>query len=70
MSKLFESFLADAMERVATPEAKATIHTHILSPLLDMLLKALSPILIGIGVVWGLLLLGIFVLLLWRVQKG
>ena len=66
MSKLVESFVADAMERMSTPEAKAAIHTHVLSPLLDMLLEALRPILIGVGVV----LLAIFVLLLWRVQKG
>ena len=70
MSKLLESFLGDALQRVATPEAKAAIHTHILSPLLAMLLDALTPVLLGIGVAWGLLLLAIFVLLLWRVQKG
>lgn len=70
MSKLVESFLADALQRVATPEAKAAIQSHILSPLLAMLLEALSPILLGIGVVWGILLLAIFVLLLSRIQKG
>jgi hypothetical protein len=70
MSKLLESFLGDALQRVATPEAKAAIHTHILSPLLAMLLNALTPVLLVIGVVWGLLLLGIFVLLLRGIQKG
>jgi hypothetical protein len=70
MSKLLESFLGDALQRVATPEAKAAIRTHILSPLLAMLLNALTPVLLVIGVVWGLLLLGIFVLLLRGIQKG
>ena len=70
MSKLVESFVSDAIQRVSTPEAKAAIHIHILSPLLAMLLEALSPILLGIGLVWGLLLLGIFMLLLRRIQKG
>ena len=70
MSKLVESFVSDAIQRASAPEAKAAIHTHILSPLLAMLLEALTPVLLGIGVVWGLLLLGIFVLLLRRVENG
>jgi hypothetical protein len=70
MSKLLESFLTDALERVATPEAKAAIHTHILSPLLAMLLDALTPVLLGIGVVWGVLLMAIFFLLMRRIEKG
>lgn len=70
MSKLVESFLADAMQRVATPEAKAAIQTHILSPLVALILETLTPYLVGFGVVWTFLLGAIFILLLRRPVGG
>lgn len=66
MSKLVESFLADAIQRVATPEAKSAIQSHLLSPLVSLILETLMPYLVGFGIVWTLLLGAIFILLLRR----
>ncbi len=69
MSKLVESFAADALERIKSPEVQATLHESLLTPLLSMIWKALAPYVIGIGVLWVLMLIGIAILVA-RVQKG
>ena len=66
MSKLLESFVSDAIQRVSTPEAKAAVQTHLLAPLVALILETLTPYLVGFGVVWTILLVAIFVLLLRR----
>jgi hypothetical protein len=68
MSKLVESFLTDAVERVKTPEIQTLIHENVLAPLLSALLNYLAPYIIGIGIVWTLILVGIF-FILWRLYR-
>jgi hypothetical protein len=66
MSKVMESLVSDAIQRVSTPEAKAVVQTHLLSPLVALILEALAPYLLGFAVLWTVLLVGIFTLLLRR----
>jgi len=66
MSKVMESLVSDAIQRVSTPEAKAAVQTHLLSPLVALILEALTPYLLGFAVLWTVLLVGIFTLLLRR----
>ena len=68
MSKLVESFLTDALERVKTPEIQTAVHENVLAPLLSAILRYLAPYLIGIGVLWAVMLIGI-VILLWKVSR-
>jgi membrane-bound ClpP family serine protease len=70
MSKFVESFVSDAIQRMATPEAKSAVQTHILSPLVSLILETLQPYLLGFGIVWTLLLGAIFILLLRRPVGG
>lgn len=64
MSKLVESFLADAIERVKTPEIQEAVKTNILAPLLMSILKFLAPILVVLVLLWVLTLGGVIVLLM------
>ena len=66
MSKLLESFVSDAIQRVSAPEAKAVVQTHLLVPLVALILDVLTPYLLGFAVLWTVLLVGIFALLLRR----
>ncbi len=68
MSKLVESFVTDAVNRIKTPEVQSVLQENVLSPLVAAILKYLAPYLVGILVVWTLMLGGIF-LILWR-QTG
>ena len=64
MSKLVESFLTDAIERVKTPEIQEVVKTNILAPLLMSILKFLAPILAVLVLLWVLTLGGVIVLLM------
>jgi hypothetical protein len=63
MSKLIESFLADALDRAKTPEVRGVLQKTILTPLLSTILEYLSPYLVAVGLLWGLMFLGIFAIL-------
>jgi len=62
MSKLVESFLADAMSHEKVQSG--------IQQLLAKILEMLTPILVGVAVVWGLVLLGIIVILILLLRKG
>jgi hypothetical protein len=54
MSKVVETFLADALQHEAVQS--------VLNQLVAKLIALLSPMLIGIGILWSLMLVGIAVL--------
>ena len=59
MSKVVESLVKDAIERVKTPE----FHSAVVAPLLSYILDMLSPYLFAIVGLWGLMFLGIVAIL-------
>ena len=63
MSKLVESFLADAVNHARTPEVQSVIQQRVLSPLFSAVLDWLAPYLVAVGFLWGLMFLGIFTIL-------
>ncbi len=62
MSKVVETFLADALQH----EAVQSVVQQLIAKILDML----RPILIGTAVVWGLMLVGIAVLIFRKGSGG
>ena len=54
MSKVVETFLADALKHEAVQSG--------MNQLVEKLVALLRPLLIGIGVIWALILVGIVVL--------
>lgn len=68
MSKLVESLFTDALERVKTPEVQTIVNENILAPLMSAILRALAPYIIGVGIVWTVMLIGIFIIL-WRIHR-
>jgi hypothetical protein len=63
MSKLVESFITDAMNRVNTPEVQTLLQKNVFGPILSALLEFLAPYLLGIGILWALMFIGIFTIL-------
>ena len=59
MSKVVESLLKDAVEKVKTPE----FHAKVVSPLLDYILDMLAPYLVAVVGLWVLTLLGVLAIL-------
>jgi hypothetical protein len=59
MSKLVESLLKDAVEKVKTPQ----FHSGVVAPLLEYILEMLAPYLIAIVGLWVLTLVGVIAIL-------
>lgn len=59
MSKVVESLIRDAIEKVKTPE----FHSKVVTPLLEYILEMLAPYLIALVGLWVLTLLGVFAIL-------
>lgn len=59
MSKVVESLLKDAMEKVKTPE----FHSAVVTPLLEYILEMLAPYLIALVGLWVFTLLGVLAIL-------
>jgi hypothetical protein len=55
MSKVVESLLKDAVEKVKTPE----FHAKVVAPLLDSIVEMLAPYLIAVVGLWVLTFLGV-----------
>ena len=69
MSKLLESFLADALDHAKTPEVRAVVHQRVLAPLFSALLDWLTPYLVAVAILWGMMFLGIFAILMVLVRS-
>ena len=59
MSKVVESLLKDAVEKVKTPE----FHSKVVAPLLDSILEMLAPYLLAVVGLWVLTFLGVVAIL-------
>lgn len=64
MSKVLDSLVRDAMEKVKTPEVQRAFQENVVEPILAQILEFLYPYIVGILGLWGLMSLGIVVLLL------
>ena len=64
MSKLLESLVTDAMDRLKTPEVREALHSNILAPIMAHVLEALYPYLIAIVGIWAVMFLGILLILI------
>ncbi len=60
MSKVLESFVSDAINRVKTPE----VQDALISPIIRYVLDALYPYLIAIAGLWASMFIGIAVILI------
>jgi hypothetical protein len=59
MSKLVDSLLKDAMEKVKTPQ----FHSTVVAPLLESILEMLAPYLLAVVGLWVLTFLGVVAIL-------
>ncbi len=59
MSKVVESLLKDAVEKVKTPE----FHSKVVVPLLESILEMLAPYLVAVVGLWVLTFLGVLAIL-------
>ena len=59
MSKVVESLLKDAAEKVKTPE----FHSKVVAPLLEYILDMLAPYLVAVVGLWVLTFLGVLAIL-------
>ena len=64
MSKVLESIVSDAINRVKTPEVQDALQTRIISPILGYVLDALYPYLIAILGLWAAMFLAVVVILI------
>ena len=64
MSKVVESLLRDAMEKVKTPEVQRAFQENVVEPILAQILEVLYPYIAGIVGLWLFICLGIIVLLI------
>lgn len=60
MSKVLESFVSDAINRVKTPE----VQDALISPIIRYVLDALYPYLIAIAGLWASMFIGIVIILI------
>ena len=63
MSKVVESLLKDAMEKVKTPEVQRAFQENVLEPILAQILHVLYPYIAAVVGLWVLMFLGIVILL-------
>lgn len=59
MSKVLESLMSDAMNRVKTPEVQAALYTSILSPIFELL----YPYLLALIGLWAAMFVCVVVIL-------
>ena len=59
MSKVVDSLLKDAVEKVKTPE----FHSKVVAPLLEYILDMLAPYLVAVVGLWILTFLGVIAIL-------
>ena len=64
MSKVVESLLRDAMEKVKTPEVQRAFQENVVEPILAQILEVLYPYIAAIVAVWLFMCIGIVVLLI------
>lgn len=64
MSKVVESLLRDAMEKVKTPELQQAFHENVVEPILAKILDILYPYIAAIVGLWVFMCLGIVILLI------
>jgi hypothetical protein len=64
MSKVVESLLRDAMEKVKTPEVQRAFQENVVEPILAQVLTFLYPYIAGILGLWLFMCIGIVVLLI------
>jgi hypothetical protein len=62
MSKVVETFLADALKHEKVQSA--------VQQLLTKILEMLTPLLVGVAILWGVMLLGIVGILILLLRKG
>ncbi len=64
MSKVVESLLRDAMEKVKTPEVQRAFQENVVEPILAQILQVLYPYIAAVVGLWVLMFLGIIILLI------
>lgn len=69
MSKVVESLLRDAMEKIRTPEVQRAFQESVIEPILSQILEFLYPYILAVVGLWVLIFLGIVILLV-RSTKG
>ena len=69
MSKVVESLLRDAMEKVKTPEVQRAFQENVIEPILSQILEFLYPYIVGVVGLWVLIFVGVVILLV-RSTKG
>jgi hypothetical protein len=63
MSKVVESLLRDAMEKVKTPEVQQAFQESVVQPILAKILEVLYPYIAAVVGLWVFMCLGIVILL-------
>jgi hypothetical protein len=64
MSKVMESLVRDAMEKVKTPEVQRAFQDNVVEPILTQILQVLYPYIAAVVGLWVLMFLGIVILLI------
>jgi len=64
MSKVMESLVRDAMEKVKTPEVQRAFQENVIQPILAQILQVLYPYIAAVVGLWVLMCLGILILLI------
>jgi hypothetical protein len=64
MSKVVESLLRDAIQKVKTPEVQRAFQENVVEPILSQILAFLYPYIAAIVGLWAFMCLGIVVLLI------
>lgn len=62
MSKLLESFLSNAMERVQAPEVQKVLRENILAPLMAKILEIVLPYVLGVVAILVAILICVLIL--------
>lgn len=63
MSKVLDSLLKDALEKVRTPEVQRAFQESVIEPILSQILTFLYPYIVGVLGLWVLIFLGVVILL-------
>lgn len=64
MSKVMESLVREAMEKVKTPEVQRAFQDNVVEPILTQILQVLYPYIAAVVGLWVLMFLGIVILLI------
>lgn len=63
MSKVVESLLRDAIQKVKTPEVQRAFQENVIEPILSQILEFLYPYIVGVVGLWVLIFVGVVILL-------